>query len=209
MIHLLLVDDHAMLLEGLARQFNDRKGFRVVARAGSGEGALAELARTPVDVMTLDVSLPDCSGLSLIPRIKAAHPTVRILILTMYDHERYATSALDAGAHGFLAKGAPFDELERAVRELAAGRTYRHSAPGDARDGPALPSSGSPLDSLSKREFAVLTLLSRGLSLKQVADELSISDKTVATYRARMMEKLGLSGSAELVRFAIENGILK
>ena len=208
-IRILLVDDHAMLLEGLARQFGDRKGFQVVGRARSGAELLALLPKVEVDVVTLDVSLPDTSGLSLIPRIKQVKPQVRILILTMYDHERYAASALEAGAEGFLAKGAPFDELELAVHELVAGRTYLPpglAAKLEKRSGPAPAAS---LESLSKREFAVLTALSRGLSLKQVADELSISDKTVSTYRARMMAKLGLTSGSDLVRFAIERGVLK
>ena len=98
MITILLVDDHAMLLEGLARQFNDRKGFKVVGRATSGKEVMESLARVVPDVITLDVSLPDISGLNLIPRIKRSYPTVRILMLTMYDHERYVTSALAAGA---------------------------------------------------------------------------------------------------------------
>lgn len=209
MIKLMLVDDHAMLLEGLARQFSDRKGFKVVGRAGSGKEALDQVVGLQPDVMTLDVSLPDVSGISLISRIKEKLPGVRILILTMYDHERYAASALEAGAHGFLAKGAPFEELEHAVRELAAGRLYMKASLAEKLKDRLGKPKANPLALLSKREFAVLAALSRGLPLKQVADELQISDKTVSTYRSRLMTKLGLTSSSDLVRFAMENGILK
>ena len=209
MIRLMLVDDHAMLLEGLARQFEDLKDVQVVGRATNGRDALRLAEASRPDVVTLDVNLPDLSGLSLIPRLKALAQPPRLLVLTMYDHERYAVSALEAGADGFLAKGAPFDELERAVRELAEGRTYvpaglthkLKSRPGSQ--------GTSPLAALSEREFTVLAALSRGKPLKQVADELGISDKSVSTYRARLMKKLGLSSGSELVRFALEHGVLK
>ena len=209
MITLLLVDDHAMLLEGLARQFKDRKGFRVVGKAASGKAVLEALDQRVPDVITLDVSLPDISGINLIPQIKAKCPTVRILVLTMYDHERYAASALAAGAEGFLAKGAPFEELEHAVRELVAGRTYVPANLAGKRAGAAGASAASPLQNLSKREFAVLNALCQGKSLKDVAAELNISDKTVSTYRGRMMEKLGLTSGSDLVRYALESGLLK
>lgn len=209
MIKLMLVDDHAMLLEGLARQFEDLKDFQVVGRATNGRDALHLAETAQPDVMTLDVNLPDMSGLSLIPRLKALAQPPRVLVLTMYDHERYAASALEAGADGFLAKGAPFDELQRAVRELAAGGTYVPvglAVKLKSRTGTAV---AHPLASLSEREFAVLAALSRGKQLKQVADELGISDKSVSTYRARLMKKLGLSSGSELVRFALEHGVLK
>ena len=208
MITILLVDDHAMLLEGLTRQFNDRKGFKVVGRATSGKEVMESLARVVPDVITLDVSLPDISGLNLIPRIKRSYPTVRILMLTMYDHERYVTSALAAGADGFLAKGAPFEELDKAVREVVAGRGY---VPPDLA-GKLKPASGKKKKrkpELSKREFAVFTSLCRGQTLKEVSVELGISDKTVSTYRARLLKKLGLAGDSDLIRYAIENGLLK
>lgn len=208
MIRLMLVDDHAMLLEGLARQFEDLKDVQVVGRATNGRDALRLAETSRPDVVTLDVNLPDVSGLSLIPRLKALDQPPRVLVLTMYDHERYATSALEAGADGFLAKGAPFEELERAVRELAGGRTYVPASLTrklKSRPGP----SASPLACLSEREFAVLAALSRGRQLKQVADELGISDKSVSTYRSRLMKKLGLSSGSELVRFALEHGVLK
>ena len=208
-IRLMLVDDHAMLLDGLARQFNDRKGFQVIGQAMSGKEALEKATALQPDVITLDVSLPDTSGISLVPKLKACAPGARILMLTMYDHERYAAGALEAGAHGYLAKGAPFDELEMAVHELMAGRTYVAPALAEKIKGRIGEAKTNPLDTLSKREFAVLTALSRGLPLKQVADELGISDKTVSTYRARMMTKLDLDSGSDLVRFAIENGILK
>lgn len=209
MIRLLLVDDHAMLLEGLARQFADLQGMQVVGRACTGRQALEQASRLAPDVVTLDVSLPDVSGLSLIPHLKALPTPPRILVLTMYDHERYAASALEAGADGFLAKGAPFDELEQAVREVAKGRRYIPLVVAEKIKDRWSDAGSAALETLSQREFAVLVELSRGKPLKQVADELGISDKTVSTYRARLMKKLDLSSSSDLVRFALERGLLK
>ena len=209
MIRLLLVDDHAMLLEGLARQFSDREDFQVIGRAGTGREALEQAGRLQPDVVTLDVSLPDMSGLSLIPHLKALRPAPRILVLTMYDHERYAASALEAGADGFLVKGAPFEELERAVRAVMQGRRYVPVQVAEKLKDRWSAAGSAALESLSQREFAVLIELSQGKPLKQVADELGISDKTVSTYRARLMKKLDLDSSSDLVRFALERGLLK
>ena len=209
MIQLMLVDDHAMLLEGLARQFGDRKDIQVVGRASTGQQALQRATELQPDVMTLDVSLPDINGINLVTHLKARLPQLRILVLTMYDHERYAASALEAGADGFLAKGAPFEELERAVREVAAGRRYLSDALSEKLKARWAGAGRGPLSRLSEREFAVLTALSRGKSLKEVADELGISDKTVSTYRARLMKKLDLKSGSDLVRFALEHGLLK
>ena len=209
MIQLMLVDDHAMLLEGLARQFSDRKDIQVVGRASTGQQALQQAAELQPDVMTLDVSLPDVNGINLVTHLKERLPKLRILVLTMYDHERYAASALEAGADGFLAKGAPFEELERAVREVAAGRRYLSDALSEKLKARWAGAGRGPLSRLSEREFAVLTALSRGKSLKEVADELGISDKTVSTYRARLMKKLDLKSGSDLVRFALEHGLLK
>ena len=209
MIQLMLVDDHAMLLEGLARQFSDRKDIQVVGRASNGQQALQRATELQPDVMTLDVSLPDINGINLVTHLKERLPKLRILVLTMYDHERYAASALEAGADGFLAKGAPFEELERAVREVAAGRRYLSSVLTEKLKVRWAGASGGPLSRLSEREFAVLTALSRGKPLKEVADELGISDKTVSTYRARLMKKLDLKSGSDLVRFALEHGLLK
>ena len=209
MIQLMLVDDHAMLLEGLARQFGDRKDIQVVGRASTGQQALQQAAELQPDVMTLDVSLPDVNGINLVTHLKERLPKLRILVLTMYDHERYAASALEAGADGFLAKGAPFEELERAVREVAAGRRYLSDALSEKLKARWAGAGRGPLSRLSEREFAVLTALSRGKSLKEVADELGISDKTVSTYRARLMKKLSLKSGSDLVRFALEHGLLK
>lgn len=209
MIQLMLVDDHAMLLEGLARQFSDRKDIQVVGRASSGQQALQRACELQPNVMTLDVSLPDINGINLVTHLKEKLPNLRILVLTMYDHERYAASALEAGADGFLAKGAPFEELERAVREVAAGRRYVSAEIAEKLKTRWMQAGTGPLASLSKREFAVLTALSRGKSLKEVADELGISDKTVSTYRARLMKKLDLKSGSDLVRYALEHGLLK
>ncbi len=196
-----------MLLEGLARQFNDRKRYQVVGRATTGAEALLGIPAVKPDVVTLDLSLPDINGMALIPRLLAVCPDARILVLTMHDHERYARGVLAAGARGYLPKGAPFGELEQAVEILAAGGSYLPlSVQGTGAEGAA---RSRGVDALSEREFAMLTLLARGLSVKESSSELGISDKTASTYRARMMKKMGLSRNADLVQYAIENGLIE
>ncbi len=208
MIHLLLADDHAMLRQGLRSILEACDDLRVTAEAGSGQEAMERLKQTPCDVVILDLNLPDANGLHLIGRIKTAHPTVKIVVLTMYDHVHYALHALEEGAEGFVVKGASFEELLKSVREVAAGRTYVSSDMaskllGRVKHGQAK----TPLDSLSQREFEVLTMLGRGMSLKQAAAQLGISEKSATTYRARAMEKLSLSNNADIYRFTLESGL--
>ena len=209
MISLMLVDDHAMLREGLRRKFEDCGTVRIVDEAGSGAELMEALARNHVDVIILDVKLPDDTGFALIPKVKAK-TKAKIILLTMYSHVRYVMHALEAGADGFVVKGAPFDELLRAVNAVTDGRTYvceemTTQLMGRFRS----VRKETPMDSLSEREFEVLTMLSSGLSLKEVGTRMGISDKTVSTYQTRLMEKLDLTSKADLVRFAIESGLVE
>ena len=209
MIDLILADDHAMLREGLRRKFEDMNQFRVVGEAGAAAELMALLPLAPRPVILLDIKLPDDNGLHLIPRIKAAAPQARIVILTMFNHVRYLLQALELGAHGFVVKGAPSTELVKAIGEVAAGHTYVCD-----EMAPLLatrihqPQKASPLESLSSREFEVLTLIATGLSPQEIGSRLGINIKTVGTYRHRLMEKLQLDSTAELVRFALENSLV-
>ncbi|OGV42577.1 MAG: hypothetical protein A2X46_04750 [Lentisphaerae bacterium GWF2_57_35] len=211
MIRLMLADDHAMLREGLRSKFDLCTDIRVTGEAGNARELLAHLKRSPSDVVILDIKLPDANGIRVMQQIKANTPSCKVIILTMYDHVRYAINALGSGADGFVVKGAPFEELLQAVRDVANNKTYVSSDMASKllsrikRDQPPQ----LPLDSLSQREFEVLTLLSSGLTIKEAATQLNIGEKSITTYRARVMEKLNLSNKADLIRFALESGLME
>lgn len=210
MITLVLADDHAMLREGLRRKFEDIGDFRVTGEAGSAKELEALLRKQAPEVLLLDNKLPDATGTGLIPKIKEQAPRTRIIVLTMYNHVRYAVHALESGADGFMVKGAPFEELVQSVRAVHAGRTYVCNELASQLMGRFRRTHTShSIDALSPREFEVFTMLSSGMSMKEIADRMGINEKTIATYRTRLMEKLNLDTNTDLVRFALENGLVE
>ena len=209
MIKLMIVDDHAMFRDGLRNQFQSCADIKLVGEADSAATLLPQLDRTKPSVIILDIKLPDGSGTALIPKIKAALPRCKIVILTMYDHPRYAVHALEQGADGFVLKGASFEELMAAVLGVAAGKIFisREMAGKLAVNTRNGNRGTTPLDTLSKREFEVLTHLGRGISVKDTADILKLSVKTISTYKQRLMLKLNLHSQVEFIRFAIDSGL--
>lgn len=207
MIRVMLVDDHAMLREGLRSKLEAIEGIEVVGEAGTAQELMTRLPEARPNVVILDIKLPDASGVDLIPQIKQACAHCKIIILTMYSHSRYAMHALESGADGFLVKGAPFEELLQGVRKVAGNERFVSSAMAAELAGRlARPRKGT-LESLSQREFQVLVEMGNGYSVKEIAYHLGVSEKSVTTYRTRVMEKLKLANKADLIRFAIENGL--
>lgn len=210
MITLMLADDHAMLREGLRSKFASSPDIEVVGEAASAKELMTEITTLKPSVMILDIKLPDANGMTLIRQIKTALPKCRIIVLTMYDHVRYAVHALESGADGFVVKGAPFEELLQAIHTVSSGNTFVSSTmaaklAGHLKRGKR---KGS-LESLSQREFEVLILLGNGLAVKEIALQLGISEKSVTTYRARVMEKLQMANKTDLIRYAIESGLIE
>jgi DNA-binding NarL/FixJ family response regulator len=210
MIQLMLADDHAMLREGLRSKFTSSSDIEVVGEAASAKELMAKITSLKPSVLILDMKLPDANGVTLIRQIKTSLPNCKIVVLTMYDHVRYAVHALESGADGFVVKGAPFEELLQAVRTVTNNNTYVSTAMatklvGHLKRGKR---KGS-LESLSQREFEVLILLGNGLSVKEIAYQLGVSEKSVTTYRARVMEKLQMANKTDLIRYAIEAGLIE
>lgn len=210
---ILIVDDHAILRAGLRLLLDAQPDLAVVGEAGDALHGV-DLARAlQPDVVLLDITMPGQGGLDTLPAMRRAVPHARILMLTMHDDEGYLRRALQAGAAGYVLKKAADSELITAVRAVARGEVYVHSAltrgllrailP-DAAPAPAT----DPWSALSDRERAVLTRVALGHTAAEVADVLGLSAKTVETYRARGMEKLGLRTRAALVRFALARGLL-
>lgn len=210
---LLLADDHAVLRAGLRLLLDAQADLKVVGEAGDGAEALRLAAELHPDLILLDLTMPGLSGLEALPALRKAVPGARVLILTMHDDEGYLRQALRAGASGYVLKKAADAELISAVRAVLRGEVYVHPSmtkalledllPAASGEGPA-----NPWDLLSEREREVLILVARGHTSAEIAEQLTLSPKTVETYRSRGMEKLGLRSRAALVQFALARGLL-
>jgi len=209
MIKILLVDDHAIVRMGLAKIIEFDKELSVVMQAGSAEEAISQLLNTKVDVILLDISLPGRSGLDIIKDIKSLQPKARVIILSMYKEKQFALRAFKAGASGYLTKEMAPDEIVNAIRKVHNGGKYisaefASTLIDDLMD----PSEALPHESLSDRELEVLRLIAAGKSLTEIASSLSLSDRTVSTYRTRILEKMNMKNNAEIILYAINNNLL-
>jgi two-component system invasion response regulator UvrY len=208
MIRILLADDHGVVREGIRRLLEERNGFTVVGEAGSVPELLTKLHATTADVVVLDITMPGPGIVDTLRQVKAIQPQARPLVLTAHPEADYAVRVFRAGAAGYLTKDRSLEQLAEAIRRVYRGGMYVSPSLGEAlaaRLGGSLePDHGS----LSDREFQVLRGLARGESIKSIAAHLAVSPKTVTTYRSRILEKLGLGSNAELVRYALEHGLL-
>jgi len=209
MIRVFLADDHPLVRAGLHRIVRDESVLRVVGEAADGFSLLEQLETTPVDVLLLDVSMPGPGFLELMSRIGARHPEVKILVVSMHPEAYYAERALQAGARGYVSKRQSVEELSRAIIRINGGGTYVSGRP-DQGLAPHRETAGdrNPVQNLSSREFEILVMLATGHGITEIAGVLSLSPKTVSTYRLRVLQKLGLETNADLVRFAIEHQII-
>jgi two-component system response regulator NreC len=213
-IRILIVDDHAVLRAGLRMLLDAESDMEVVEEAGGGEEALQRILELSPDVVLLDVTMPDMDGLEVLSRIRNDSPRTQVLVLTMHDDEGYLREALAAGSSGYVLKRAADIELLSAIRAVHRGGTYLHAAHTkvlfeDRESQQKSEMSGELKSHLSPREEEVLRLVALGYTNQQAADMLYLSVKTVETYRARLMAKLGLRNRAELVRYALQQGLLQ
>jgi two-component system, NarL family, invasion response regulator UvrY len=207
-IRVALADDHVMLRQGLATMLAVQPELRVVGEAGTADELFQLLATTAVDVLVLDVAMPGPGLSSVLATLKASHPRVRTIVLSMYPEEQYAPRALKSGAVGYLTKDRSPEFLVAAVRKVMAGGLYVTPSLAELlAAGLSAAPEQSPHELLSERELAVLRGIGAGRSMKELAFSLGISPKTVSTYRVRLLEKLALTSNAELVRYTITNGL--
>lgn len=209
MIRILIIDDHAMFREGLKQILAKHSDMRVVDEAGSGQEAMEKILHHKLDVILLDISLPGRSGADLLTEIRKEKPELATLVLSMHPEDQYAVRMMKAGASGYLTKESAADELISAIRKVAVGGRYISSKLAEEM-AVALDTNTPklPHQMLSNREFQVMRMLASGKSLKEIADELFLSEKTVTTYRARVLEKMRLRNNVELTIYAIENKLL-
>jgi len=207
-IRVFLADDHPLVREGLHRIVRDESILRVVGEAADGFSLLQQLETTQVDVLLLDISMPGPGFLELMSRIQSRYPDLKILIVSMHPEALYAERALKAGARGYVSKRQSVEELSRAIIRINSGGTYVSGGPEGPMRFDAAPAESSQVATLSTREFEILVQLANGQGITQIAGALSLSPKTVSTYRLRVLQKLGLETNADLVRFAIEHQLI-
>jgi two-component system response regulator NreC len=209
-IRVLVVDDHAVVRSGLRRVLDAEKDIQTVGEAANVERAVFEALETKPDVVLLDVVMPGKSGIDGMPALLQALPDVKVLMLSMQDDPRYVREAFEAGASGYVLKEAADTDVVDAVRAVAAGERYVHPALGArliAAESEERKRAES--DPLSEREREVLRLLALGHTNQEIAALLYISVRTAETHRAHIMQKLGLSSRAELVRYALDHGLIE
>ena len=209
MTRILLVDDHPVVRQGIKQILADAFCPAQVGEAANAEEVMSEIKNTEWDVMVLDLSLPGTSGLDLLKDLRRERPTLPVLVLSMYPPDQFARRAMNAGASGYLTKDSNPNELVKAVGEVVAGRRYLNPAVIEELVSNLQPERGQrPHEVLSDREYQVLRMIASGLTVSQAAIRLSLSVKTVSTYRARVLEKMNMKTTAELMHYGIQHGLV-
>ncbi len=207
---ILIADDHAIVREGVKQIVRMLPEVKLIDEASDGKEALAKLIKTAYDLAILDISMPGMTGLDLLQHLRNIHIETRVLILSFHPQEQYAVRAFKLGASGYLSKDSAYEELAMAIRKIAAGGKYVSAALAEKLFFNEVSSTAQQLhESLSEREFQVMIMLAKGKSVTEIATELFISDKTVATYRSRIMEKMQMKKNAELTMFALRNNLIE
>ena len=210
MSKVLIVDDHAVVRAGLRQFLEADRNITQIGEAGTGAETADRLREEHWDLVILDINLPDRSGFDVLRDARLQYPSTPVLIMSGFPEKQYAVNVMRAGASGFIAKDGAAEDLLRAVRTVLAGRRFVSGALADLLVNDLDASTSGPLHTrLSQREFQVMCKLAVGRQVSDIANELSISVKTVSTYRARVLEKMGLSNNAELTAYALRNSLIQ
>jgi DNA-binding NarL/FixJ family response regulator len=212
MSRILIADDHAVVRAGYRQFLEADPSITEVGEAASGDETLDALRRDQWDLLLMDIHMPDRSGLDILKHVSASYPDIRVLIMSGLPEEQYARNVLRAGASGYLSKDGSPEELLRAVRLVLKGRRYISASLAEsiAADLDNSSDQNGPLHtSLSTREFQIFCKLAAGVAVKRIADELSLSIKTVSTYRGRVLEKMGFKSNADITTYALRNGLIQ
>lgn len=208
-IRIFIADDHPIVRQGLRRIVEADAGLAISGEAGDAAALFAALAAAPTDLVLLDVSMPGAPFLETLRELRARHPTIRVLVLSVHPEDQWAVRALRAGASGYLTKDHSPDQLLGAVRRVYRGGKYVSPTLAERLAGHVDGGGqGAPHEVLSDREFEVMRRLGSGLTVSQIAAELALSPKTVSTYRARIFEKMAVATNADLVRYAARYGLI-
>jgi two-component system, NarL family, invasion response regulator UvrY len=209
MIKILIVDDHSIVREGMKQILADIGDIQVAGEAANGADALDMVQKRPFDLVLLDISMPGRNGLDVLKELKNVQPRLPVLMLSMYPEEQYAVRALRSGASGYLTKESAPDELISAIRKVCAGGRYVSAA---LAENMAFTinrkTEQSPHELLSDREYQIMCMIASGKAVKDIAQELSLSVKTISTYRARILAKMHMKTNAEVTRYALQNSLV-
>ncbi len=210
-IRTIVVDDHAIVRRGVVQILTEHPDLTVVAEAGDyGELRNALRQHGDIDLLVMDVGLPGKNGIDILKAVREEYPRLRVLIVSMYPEDQYAVRAFRAGASGYLNKASAPEKLIEAVNQVVAGRKYVTAEIAQALiENLNAPDDGPAHDKLSDREFQTMKLIASGKRLSDIAEALALSPKTVSVYRARVLEKMGLSNNAELTHYAIKHGLVE
>lgn len=209
MIKILIADDHAIVREGLKQILSESPDLVVVAEASTGQEVLDKVAKNDLDLVVLDISMPGRGGMDILKEIKSLKPKLPVLILSMYPEEQYAVRVLKSGASGYLTKESAPIELVKAIRQISQGKKYISPSLAEKLAVDLEVSSDKPPhETLSDREYQVMCMIASGKTLKEIADGLSLSIKTISTYRSRILEKMNMRTNAELTHYAVKNRLV-
>jgi len=204
----LIIDDHPLVRKGIRQILEEMPGKIHITEAGNASEGLKKLRERRYDLVLLDINLPGRSGLDLLKDIVHLKPDLKVLMISMYPEEQYAIRSLKSGASGYLTKESASDELTIAVEKILKGHRYiTHSIAEQIFDN--LNTAELPHQSLSNRELEVMILIAKGKGLKEIGDLLSLSEKTISTYRTRILEKMNMQSNAEIVKYALQNKLIE
>ncbi len=209
MIKILIADDHAVVREGLKQIISETPDMRVTDEANNGQEVLNKVSEQHYDVVLLDITMPGPSGLDVLKQLKSKKPKLPVLMLSVHPEEQYAVRTLKAGASGYLTKGSATDELIAAIRKISTGKKYVSSSLAEKLAFDLDLDHEKPRhEILSDREYQVMSMIASGKTVKEIADELSLSVQTISTYRSRILEKMKMKNNAEIVYYAVKQGLV-
>ena len=210
MINILIADDHAVVRKGLRQILTETPDLRVLDEAVDGEDVLEKVKKKSYDVIVLDISMPGMSGIDVLKRLNTEYPDLPVLVLSIYSEDQYALRVLKSGASGYLTKESAPGELVSAIRKVAKGGKYVSAYLAEKLAfGLTTPAKVNPIEHLSDREMQVLCMIASGKTISEIAKEISLSVKTVSTYRRRILTKMKLKNNAELTHYAIRNNLVE
>lgn len=209
-IKVFVVDDHAVVRQGIKHIIAQNSDMEVVGEASHGNEALRKIQNTDVDVILMDIEMPEKSGWEVMSQIKSLYPRLGVIILSIFPENHYGVRLIKAGASGYLTKSSAPEQLVQAIRTVSAGGKFISPSLGEKLIQELDKKGDQPLHSiLSEREFQVFCMIASGKKTKEIADELSLSITTISTHRSNILEKMGMKNNAELIHYALKNGLVR